>query len=116
MQAKTFRFDDKKIAALPPHPRDSRSAVGEFTDIEIYSLKIAITKAGHKHYWARFSVNGKRKMMKLGSSISMSVAEARAKTVECLKMANQGLDPADDRNQRKSVLTLSEFATEEYMP
>ena len=54
--------------------------------------------------------------MKLDSVICLSVAEARERAVACLKMASQGLDPTDARNQRKNVLTLSEFATEEYLP
>jgi integrase len=116
MQSRTFRFDEKKIAALRPHSRDSRSAVGEFTDLEIPALKCAITRTGKKHFWARVSVNGKRKMLTLGSTICMSVAEAREKAVECMKMASQGLDPTDARNQRKTIYTLSEFATDEYMP
>lgn len=55
-------------------------------------------------------------MMKLGPATSLTVAEARDMAIQCQKLVNSGLDPTDERNHRKNVLTLADFAKDEYMP
>jgi integrase len=55
-------------------------------------------------------------MIKLGEYPSLGVAQARQMAHENKNLLGRDLDPADERNKRRSVPTLTEFATDEYLP
>jgi len=111
-----FRFNHKQIDALPPQSKDSPSAMAEYSDIEVVGLKLAISRAGHKFFWHRYRFRGKKRMMKLGEHPSLSLAEARQMVNDNKNLIARDLDPADERNRRRSVPTLSEFAEQTYLP
>lgn len=55
-------------------------------------------------------------MIKLGEYPSVSLIQARQMVHDNKSLLGQDLDPADERNRRRSIPTLSEFATKEYIP
>ncbi len=115
IENKQFRFNHKQIDALPPH-RDSASAMGEYSDIEVKGLKLAVSKSGHKYFWHRYTFRGRKKMITLGDYPSLSVTQARQMVHDNKNMLYRDLDPADERNRRRNVPTLNEFSTDEYLP
>ena len=113
---KRFRFSHRQIDALPDHDRSSASAVAEYSDTEVVGLKLVVGTSGRKFFWLRYRFRGRKKMIKLGEYPSLNVEDARKLAHENKNMIGRDLDPADERNKRRSVPTLAEFAAETYMP
>ncbi len=116
IESRQFRFSLKIIDSLPPQPKDSSSAMAEYTDIEVVGLKLAVSKSGHKFYWHRYRYRGKKRMIKLGEHPSLSLAEARQMVNDNKNLLARDLDPAEEKNKRKSVPTLQGFAEQTYLP
>lgn len=114
--AKQFRFSQRLIDALPAQDRDSPSAMAEYSDLEVVGLKLAVSRTGRKYFWHRYRFRGRKQMMKLGEYPSVTLAQARQMVHEHKNLLGRDLDPCDERNKRRSVPTLAEFATEEYLP
>lgn len=115
-EARQFKFSHKQIDDLPPHDKKSASAMSEYSDTEVVGLKLAVSKSGRMYFWHRYRFRGRKRMIKLGEYPSVSVVQARQMVHDNKNMLGRDLDPADERNRRRSVPTLSEFATEEYLP
>lgn len=115
-ESKQFRFSQRQIDALPPQDRDAASAMAEYTDMEVVGLKLAVSKTGRKYFWHRYRFRGKKRMIKLGEYPSVSVVQARQMVHDNKNMLGRDMDPADERNRRRSIPTLAEFASEEYLP
>lgn len=113
---KQFRFSQKLIDALPLHAKDSASAMAEYSDIEVIGLKLAVSKSGHKFYWHRYTYRGKKRMLKLGEHPSLNVNQARQMVNDNKNLLTQDLDPGEERNKRRRVPTLLEFAVQTYLP
>ncbi|MRR54178.1 MAG: site-specific integrase [Deltaproteobacteria bacterium] len=111
-----FRFSQRQIDALPPHDHDSASAMAEYSDTEVVGLKLAVSKSGRKYFWHRYRFRRRKKVLKLGEYPSVSVTDARQMVHENKSMLARDLDPADERNKRRKVPTLAEFAAETYLP
>lgn len=111
-----FRFSQRQIDALPSHDTGSASAMAEYSDTEVVGLKLAVSKSGRKYFWHRYRFRGRRKLLKLGEYPSVSVQAARLMVHEHKNMLARDMDPADERNKRRKVPTLAEFATETYLP
>ena len=115
-KVRQFRFSHRQIEALPAHDRDAASAVAEYSDTEVIGLKLTVGKTGRRHFSHRYRFRGRKKTITLGEYPSLSVAEARQMVHENKNLLGRDLDPADERNRRRSVPTLAEFATKEYLP
>ncbi len=115
-EVRLFKFSHRQIDALPSHDRNSPSAMIEYSDQEVMGLKLAVSKNGRKYFWHRYRFRGRKRMIKLGEYPSVSLADARQMVHENKNLLGRDLDPADERNRRRSVPTLAEFAAEEYMP
>ena len=64
-------------------------------------LWLKVTKTGSKSWIFRYTRDGKTKDMGLGPTITVSLAEARQKALECRKLLIDCRDPLDERkNQR----------------
>lgn len=116
VENKQFRFTQKLVDNLPTHSRTSPSAMAEYSDIEVVGLKLAVSKSGHKFYWHRYRFNGKKKMLKLGEHPSLNVNQARQMVNDNKNQLAQDLDPAEEKNRRRRVPTLLEFAEQTYLP
>ncbi len=111
-----FRFSLRQVEALPPQDRDAVSPVAEYSDTEVIGLKLAVSKNGRKYFWHRYRFRNRKRMMKLGEYPSVSIVEARRMANENKNLLARDLDPADERNRRRSLPTLAEFSTQEYLP
>ena len=60
-------------------------------------LRLAVSKSGAKKWVLRFTINGKRREMGLGSFPDVGLADARAKASECRLQAAAGIDPIEER-------------------
>ena len=60
-------------------------------------LRLIVTDSGAKRWVLRFTIDGKRREMGLGSFPDVGLAEAREKATEHRKQAKQGVDPIDSR-------------------
>lgn len=116
VMSRQIRFTQTQIGLIPPHDRDSASAMTEYSDTEVVGLKLAINKSGRKYFWHRYRFRGRKRMMKLGEYPSLSVDDARKMVNSNKNMIAHDKDPSDERNKRREVPTLAEFATVTYLP
>lgn len=93
--AKDLRFKNAK-----PSAKARKIAAGG-------GLCMMITPSGAKYWWLRYRFAGKEKTLSLGvyPTVSLKVAEAAADEARALLRA--GVDPSEDRRERKFALRLS---------
>jgi len=77
-----FKFTQRSIDQLPDHSVESRSRFAEYTDSDTVGLKVLVSKAGRKWFYARLTFNGVKKAIKLGEYPLLSLNDARLKTRE----------------------------------
>jgi len=111
-----FKFTQKLIEQLPPHPKASRSTEAEYTDTEVAGLKLLVSKAGRKFFYFRYTLQGKKRAMKLGELGALSVAEARKLALERRYQLDRGEDPQLAKATREAMPTFETFALTEYLP
>jgi len=111
-----FKFSKKLIDELPATPMDSASRETEYSDEACTGLRLIVNRAGRKRYLLRYSIFGKKKAIQIGEHGPFDVKEARIKANELKKMISNDIDPQEERNARRAVLTLREFAEEHYIP
>ncbi len=70
-------------------------------------LWLTVTTTGHRKWTFRFTFDGKRREMGLGSYPTVSLAAARESALECKRKVFQGIDPINDR--RSHVTTIPTF-------
>ncbi len=61
-----FKFTQRSIDQLPNHSEESRSRFAEYTDSDTIGLKVLVSKAGRKWFYARLTFNAVKKAIKLG--------------------------------------------------
>lgn len=88
---------------------------GAYADGDGLYLKIGTTGAASWQY--RYQMNGKRRMMGLGSCATVGLAEARDKAADARKQVKQGIDPLDVKEAEQTAVkakatTFRELATE----
>lgn len=69
---------------------------------------------GEKRFVLRYTVDGKRKRMTLGTYPGVSLATARKAARETVVAVDKGLDPAEEHRKRREAPTFHELA-DEYM-
>ncbi|MEZ9893425.1 Arm DNA-binding domain-containing protein [Vibrio lentus] len=74
---KRFKFTTTKLQSLPPNAPSSRSTEAEYSDMEITGFKLLVGNSGNKKYLVRFTLNGKKGSMSLGSFPEVSLTTAR---------------------------------------
>lgn len=111
-----FKLSHRQIDALPPLDQDSASTTMEYSDTEVVGLKLAVGKSGRKYFYHRYRFRGVKRMMKLGEYPSLNLADARQMVNDNKNQLAHDQNPADERNRRRSVPTLAEFASEQYLP
>lgn len=88
---------------------------GAYADGDGLYLKIGTTGAASWQY--RYQINGKRRMMGLGSCANVGLAEAREKAADARKQVKQGIDPLEAKEAEQTAVeakatTFRELATE----
>ncbi|HEY2231577.1 MAG TPA: tyrosine-type recombinase/integrase [Xanthobacteraceae bacterium] len=71
-------------------------------------LQCTRSAAGHinKSWLFRFEVDGRERQMGLGSLATVSLAEARTRAADALRLREQGIDPIDHRDAQRTALAL----------
>jgi integrase len=111
-----FKFTQKLIDQLPPHPAEARSKEAEYTDTEVAGLKLLVSKSGRKFYYFRYTLNGQKRGMKIGEHGAFTVAEARKQALELRGQVNRSIDPQAEKTLSRAMPTFEEFALNEYLP
>ena len=111
-----FKFTQKLIDQLPPHPKEARSTEGEYSDTEVAGLKVLVSKSGRKFFYVRYNQHGRKRAMKLGEVGALSLAEARKRALEVRYQLDQGRDPQEEKTLHRAMPTFATFALEEYLP
>lgn len=114
--ASRFKFTQKSIDQLPPHPKTARATEAEYTDTEVAGLKLLVSKSGRKFYYFRYTFNGQKRATKLGEHGTLSLPEVRKKALELRYQVDQGHDPQTEKSRQQATPTLAEFALKEYLP
>lgn len=108
-----MKFTQTKLAALPPNPKDSKSTEAEYSDTVVVGLKLLVGKNGNKKFLYRYSYNGKKRSIAIGSFGAFTVDQARAIANKHKATVALGDDPKQVRNDK---LTFAEFALKQYLP
>jgi len=67
-------------------------------------LRLVVSNAGARKWILRFTINGKRREMGLGSYPDVALAEARSKASECRQQAAGGIDPIEARREAPEAI------------
>jgi integrase len=113
---KRFPFTKRAIEALPAHALDSPSREAEYTDMECIGLHLRVSKGGRKFFQHRYRHLGRKRCLTLGEFPHVTVAEARQKVSEHKSLLARDIDPAEEKTQKRSDLTLRDFAKDYYLP
>lgn len=111
-----FKFTQKLIEQLPPHPKEAKSTDAEYTDTEVAGLKLLVSKSGRKSFLLRYTFNRQKRALKLGEQGALSVSDARKKALELRYQLDQGHDPQAEKAAQTAMPTLADFALQEYLP
>jgi len=111
-----FQFTQPRIEALPPHPKDARSTEGEFSDTEVPGLKLLVSKNGRKTFYLRYTLAGRKRVIKLADYNRLPLAEVRQQAQALRRQIGQGQDPQAEKAQHQATPTLATFALDEYLP
>ena len=76
------KLNPRKVASAAP---------GKYEDGG--GLRLVVSNAGARKWVLRFTINGKRREMGLGSFPDVELGEARSKASDCRKLAKEGIDP-----------------------
>jgi integrase len=114
MASRTYNFTTKICEKLSgPEPGDKAKEI-EYTDMAT-SLKLLVSK-NRKTWYYRYTINGKKRPIRIGVFPGISVDEARKIAIEYGAMVDRGIDPRSQRDIAKGMPTFEEFANNEYMP
>lgn len=90
--------------ARPIHKLSARG-VATSTKTGLYSdgggLYLQVSRSGSKSWIYRFMMNRKVRDMGLGSVLDFTLAEAREKARDCRRLVHEGIDPIEERNERR---------------
>lgn len=111
-----FKFTQKNIAALPSHPKDSKSTEQEYSDALVSGLKVLVGKSGNKKFLFRYTLRLRKCSAALGGFGALTVDEARVIANQYKALIAQGRDPRQERVEFINRITFSSFITEHYLP
>jgi integrase len=115
-KSRRFTFTQRALDALPPHDADSPSREAEYTDQACVGLQLRVSKNGRKFFQHRYRFLGRKRCLSLGEYPHVSIQDARTRVGEQRAMLARDIDPAEEREQRRSEPTLAEFARDHYLP
>jgi integrase len=111
-----FKFTQKNIAALPPHPKASNSTEQEYSDTLVSGLKVLVGKSGNKKFLFRYTLRQRKCSAALGGFGALTVDEARVIANQYKALIAQGRDPRQERVEFINRITFSGFVSEHYLP
>jgi integrase len=115
--AKRFRFTQKAIEQLPPNPATAKSTEAEYSDDQITGLKCLVGKGeGRKKFMLRYSWFGRKRSIALGHFPEVDVNTVRNLAMEYRRLIAQGIDPKQQREEKRKELTVVEYFDQHYLP
>lgn len=114
--SRKFRFTQRELDRLPPCPADAKSKSYECCDAEVTGLRIAVSKNGRKHWFFRYSFDGRKRAARIGEYPATDLLAARKRANEMRAMLDAGKDVQADIDERRKMPTFREFAINEYLP
>lgn len=86
-------------------------------DTQIKGLMLEVRESGGKTYYFSYqSVRGKRRYVRLGDALEMTLDEAQEKAVQHRRAVREGQDPAEARAELRRVPTFAEFVDQDFLP
>lgn len=79
-------------------------------------VEARLTSSGTGTYYVRYKANNKTKHLKIGTTRTMTLAEARAKAKEVQAEIRLGSDPRAEQKKLKSIPTLRNFWQDQVLP
>lgn len=98
-----------------PTPGSSAKEI-ENSDSEVTGLRVAVSSSGRKFFRFRYTINGQKRVAKIGEFPAIDVQEARRLALEMRAAIDRGIDPQEQRDLIKQMPTFAEFALKEYLP
>ena len=105
---KRFKFTTAKITSLPSNDPNSRSTEAEYSCSELSGFKVLVGKNGRKKWLVRYTLNGKKGSLSLGTFPEVSLADARKKAQRIKLMVAEGIDPKNS-TVKPDIPTVSEY-------
>lgn len=115
-ESRRFNFTKREIENLPPHDLTSPSSEQEWSDVECRGLRLSVTKQGRKFFCHRYTINQRKRTVRLGEFPAVSLQEARLMVNKNKNQIAKGIDPAIEVENQKTALTFQEFADTQYIP
>ena len=109
-------FTKKWIEQLPPNSQDAASREKEYSDTQAVGLKLLVSKQGRKFFYLRYTINKRKRGIKIGEFGVMSLIEARQQCNELKALINKGIDPQEQKQQLQQIPTFGEYALQHYLP
>ncbi|MDD2864958.1 MAG: tyrosine-type recombinase/integrase [Methylococcales bacterium] len=109
-------FTKKWIEQLPPNALNSPSREKEYSDTQVVGLKLLVNKTGRKFFYLRYTINRRKRGIKIGEFGIMSLIEARQKSTELKAQIQRGIDPQEEKQQLSQIPLFREFVLDSYLP
>ncbi|MCX7091988.1 MAG: tyrosine-type recombinase/integrase [Methylobacter sp.] len=109
-------FTKKWIEQLPPNPKDALAREKEYSDTQAVGLKLLVSKQGRKFFYLRYTINKRKRGIKVGEFGPMSLIEARHRCNELKAMINKGVDPQEEKHQLQQIPSFGEYVSQHYLP
>lgn len=109
-------FTKKWIEQLPPNPKEAAAREKEYSDTQAVGLKLLVSKQGRKFFYLRYTINKRKRGIKVGEYGPMSLVEARNQCNELKALINKGIDPQEEKYQLQQIPTFGEFVSKYYLP
>ncbi len=114
--SRKFRFTQRELDRLPPCPADAKSKSYEVSDTEVTGLRLAIGRNGRKHWFYRYSFEGRKRAAKIGEYPATDLSVARKRANEMRAILDLGKDVQAEKDELKKMPSFKEFAVNEYLP
>lgn len=111
-----FRFTQRAIECLPPHPPDAPAREAEYSDVEVVGLRVVVSKTGRRFFDLRYRFRHRKRVIRIGEFPSVSLKDARTRAHEYKNLLSRGIDPLAAREEQVDAMTFGAFAEGEYLP
>jgi integrase len=89
----------------------------DFFDATLKGFMLEVRASGGKTYYQRYTdERGRERQYKIGPADVLTLRQAKRKAVQVKAQAILGSDPQKERQERRSIPTLSAFVEQRYLP
>lgn len=116
MSIERINFTRRWIDNLQPQEQDSPSREKEYSDSQVVGLKLQINKSGRRFFYLRYNINGRKRGIRLGEFGPLSLPDARSLANNIKGQIANGIDPKQERERKREIPTMAQYAESEYLP